>query len=105
MTQDEEQPRQKWEPVEKGGETKLKKGSVKEEWNGVYLYLPDDLKRDFQLSYKSTSLTYQQESGRELPKMRAYYPLVIKLGVEALESMSAEDLDTELSKLQTDYLE
>lgn len=105
MTDDEERPRQKWEPVETTEETTSTPGSVKDEWNGVYLYLPDDLKRDFQLAYKSTSLTYQQESGLELPKMRAYYPLVIKLGIEALESMSAEELDTELTDLQTDYLE
>lgn len=101
---DDEQSRQKWESTEGADEEQSTRRNVKEEWNGTYLYLPDKLKRDFQLAYKSTSLTYQQEVGSELPKMRAYYPLVIKLGVEAVESMDADDLDGALAALQAEYL-
>jgi hypothetical protein len=102
---DEESPRQKWEPVEDVERQQSSRGSVKETWNGLYLYLPDSLKSDFQLAYKSTSLAYQRESGSELPKMRAYYPLVVKLGMEAVEEMDAVELEAELAELRQEYTE
>jgi hypothetical protein len=102
---DEEQKRQKWEPVERSGTEESTQTNVKEEWNGLYLYLPDELKNKFQLTYKSTSLTYQREFGNELPKMRGYYPLVIKLGMEAIDELDADGLDSAFHELQEEFVD
>lgn len=64
--------------------------NVKKEWNGTYLYLPDKL--DEPLSNEYDRLVY--ECGRDLDwkpkKNRHYYPVVIAVGIEAIEEMDAE---------------
>lgn len=97
--------RQKWEPVRQSGTEEPSRTNVKEEWNGLYLYLPDELKNEFQLTYKSSSLAYQREFGHELPKMRGYYPLIIKLGMEAIQEMDTDSLDGALHELQSEFVE
>jgi cobalamin biosynthesis protein CobT len=64
--------------------------NVKQEWNGTYIYLPDELDSPFDAEFDR--LVY--ECGRELnwkpKKNRHYYPVVIMYGIEAVEEMNAE---------------
>lgn len=64
--------------------------NVKEEWNGGYFYLPDDL--DDRLGSEYARLVYEckREFNWEPDKNRHYYPVVVAAGLDAIEDMDAE---------------
>lgn len=73
--------------------------NVKEEWNGTYVYLPDDI--DGPLDAEFDRLVY--ECGRDLDwkpkKNRHYYPVVVADGIEAVGEMDPEAFEARLEEL------
>ncbi|MFC6723791.1 hypothetical protein ACFQE1_05235 [Halobium palmae] len=73
--------------------------NVKEEWNGTYVYLPDEI--DEPLDAEFDRLVY--ECGRDLSwkpkKNRHYYPLVVTDGIESIREMDAEAFHDRLRQL------
>jgi hypothetical protein len=63
--------------------------NVKKDWNATTVYLPDDLNRAMTTAYKRTDLELSAEFDHSIKKTRHYYPLLIALGMEQLESMEA----------------
>lgn len=80
-------------------ESEAKVQNVKKEWDGWYIYLPDELGRT--LDSEFDRLKY--ECGRDLDwkpkKNRHYYPVVIEAGLKAVEEMDAEDFTEKLDEL------
>ncbi|QRY21732.1 hypothetical protein JT689_01620 (plasmid) [Halobacterium sp. GSL-19] len=66
--------------------------NVKSEWASKSFYLPEFLKQDLTRTYKQTDLEHEMELGEGLPKTRYYYPLVVALGIERIESMSPQEV-------------
>lgn len=76
-----------------------KSKNVKEDWNATTIYLPDKLDREFSTAYKRADLELSEVSDRSLKKTRHYYPLIVALGLERLESMDSNEVMEELDKL------
>jgi hypothetical protein len=66
--------------------------NVKKDWNATTIYLPDDLNRAMTTAYKRADLELSAEFNHSIKKTRHYYPLLIALGMEQLESMEANEV-------------
>lgn len=73
--------------------------SVKDEFVGTYMYLPESLKQELNPRFKIISAEFEREYGQELEKNRHFYPLVIQYGLDGLDSLDASDIRERLEKL------
>lgn len=73
--------------------------NVKKDWNATTVYLPDDLDGRLSTTYKRTDLEVSEGSELSLKKTRHYYPLVVALGLERLESMEVNEVMEVLDNL------
>jgi len=64
---------------------------VKSEWGSVTVYLPESLRNELELTYRKMGYECKQSHGRDLQKLRDFYPLVFAMGLESLESTESED--------------
>jgi hypothetical protein len=72
--------------------------NVKNEWSAKSVYLPDDLHGDLESEYKR--LDYELDEYRdEFGKVRHYYPLVVRYGLDQLQEMDGEDVHIALNDL------
>lgn len=76
------------------------KQSVKDEFVGTYMYLPEDLKQELNPTFKIISAEYEREYGEELEKNRHFYPLVVKYGLDGLDGLDASDIRKRLEELE-----
>ncbi|WP_135823012.1 hypothetical protein [Halostella litorea] len=81
------------EPGETGEE------SVKDEHEGVYVYLPKAQKKQLKHVYTAAKATYEPEYDTDFEKNRHYYPLVVEFGLERVADADAEELDEMLDEL------
>lgn len=72
--------------------------SAKEQYKGTYMYLPEELKREFNLVASEVDTQRQRRNGKEVEKIRHFEPLIVSLGLEQIHSMSEEKLEKRLSK-------
>lgn len=77
---------------------KLDEPSAKEQYKGTYMYLPEDLKREFNLVASEVDTQRQRRNGKEVEKIRHFEPLIVSLGLEQVDSMSEENLEKRLSE-------
>jgi hypothetical protein len=75
--------------------------NVKKDWNATTVYLPDDLNRAMTTAYKRTDLELSAEFDHSIKKTRHYYPLLIALGMEQLESMEAIEVMEVLEEMSS----
>jgi len=80
-------------------ETDVDDGSVKEEQVGTYMYLPKSQKKDLERLYNILKAEYEYEYDEEFEKNRAFYPLVVKYGLESLEGLDASEIRERLDSL------
>lgn len=73
--------------------------SVKDEQVGTYMYLPETLVEELGYQFKIQSAEFERATGTELEKNRHWYPLVVSLGLAAVEEMDPEELADHLSSL------
>lgn len=66
--------------------------NVKKDWNATTVYLPDELDQAVTTAYKRTDLELSAEFDHPIKKTRHYYPLLIALGMEQLESMESNEV-------------
>ena len=78
--------------------------NVKEIWRNTSIYLPENLRTRMQTAYKRKNLEVDLETGDELRKTRHYYPLLIALGVEAIEEMEPEEILERVDAIYEDAL-
>lgn len=58
----------------------------------VFMYLPEAYANKLDLACQMINLTYQQETGEELPKNRYLYPIVTKVGFETAAELDFEEI-------------
>ncbi|AFK20734.1 hypothetical protein E6P09_19030 (plasmid) [Haloferax mediterranei ATCC 33500] len=73
--------------------------SVKSEWNGVTVYLPDPMKKRLDKQYQR--LNY--ECDFQILKDRHVKPLVIEYGLDAVAEMAPDDVQDALDELEREY--
>jgi hypothetical protein len=73
--------------------------SVKEDNEGLYMYIPGAQKAEVGHVYNACKAAYEREFDREFEKNRDYYPLVIEFGLEQIDDADAEELDELLNEL------
>lgn len=76
---------------------------VKDEWVGMTIYLPQQLRDDLELVFREHNYECKRTADAELKKLRHFYPLVIALGLEHLENTESEDLAPLLSYITSEY--
>ncbi|SEW10664.1 hypothetical protein [Natrinema salifodinae] len=77
--------------------------NVKEEWENLTIYLPDELRDEIELAFRETSYECMRAKNYDLQKLRDFYPLLIVLGLESLESIEGEDVTDILAYSAAEY--
>ena len=73
--------------------------NVKKEWNVRSIYLDDDLDRQLLTAFKRLDLELSEaETDINLKKTRHFYPLLVELGLERLESMDLTEVTERLEE-------
>ncbi|EMA37182.1 hypothetical protein [Halococcus hamelinensis] len=76
---------------------------VKSDWVGLTVYLPEPLRDELELVFREHSLECKRSTDIDLKKLRHFYPSVVALGIERLESMNTEELTPLLTYLSEEY--
>ena len=71
--------------------------NIKKEWNVRSFYLSDDLDDRLTTAFKRLDLDISEsESEIDLKKTRHFYPLLVELGLDALEGMDVTEVTERL---------
>lgn len=84
----EEKPEQPAEP-----EQQEESQSIKDQYQGTYIYLPEDLRQEFDLVAQELDTQRQRQNGKQVEKIRHFEPLVVALGLDAIENMDDDELE------------
>ncbi|GAB3686610.1 hypothetical protein GCM10028857_18920 [Salinarchaeum chitinilyticum] len=76
---------------------------VKDEWVGVTVYLPQELRDELELVFREHNIACKRADDMELKKLRHFYPLIVAFGLEHLENTDPEDIAPLLSYLSSEY--
>jgi len=79
-------------------------GNVKDEWNARTIYLSDELEGELSKLFKRLDLKLDDEMS-SFRKTRHFYPLLVTVGKERLESMEGEELIEKLERIDPDLQE
>lgn len=96
---EQSQPAQPDEQSEPSETDETDQMSVKDEYTGVYMYLPEEQKNDLGPTYKIISAEYEREFNEELEKNRHFYPLVIQYGLDGLDGLDASEIKERLEEI------
>ncbi|EMA56791.1 hypothetical protein [Halococcus thailandensis] len=72
--------------------------SAKDLYQGTYMYLPEDLRQEFDLVASEMDTQRQRRNGKQVEKIRHFEPLVVSLGLEAIENMDDDELEERLAE-------
>lgn len=73
-------------------------GSIKDQYDGIYMFLPDDLLNEFNIVAGEVDSARRRHSGKQVEKIRHFEPLVVALGLEAIENMDDGELEKRLAE-------
>lgn len=73
-------------------------GSVKDEYQGIRMFLPEDLRQEFDLVASEVDTQRRRRNGKQVEKIRHFEPLVVALGLEAIENMDDDELEERLAE-------
>ena len=83
--------------TDENAQTSQKAQNIKKEWNVRSFYLDDDLDSDLSTAFKRLDLELSEaDTGIDLKKTRHFYPLIVELGLERLESMDVTEVTERL---------
>ena len=82
-----------------GGDEHEEKSNVKKDQVGTYMYLPERQHQELSRQFNLLKAEYEYEYNKEFEKNRHFYPLVIKYGLESLESLDASEIQEKLESL------
>lgn len=102
-TDEQSEPSKSSKPSEtfESGETdEQSEPSVKDERVGTYMYLAEEQKKDVNYLFGQIQNEYEYEYDEEFEKNRHFYPLLVKYGLEQLDSW---DIQTVREKLQEGF--
>ena len=89
---EQEKPEQPAEPEQH------EKQSIKEQYQGTYIYLPEDLRQEFDLIADETDTARRRRTGKRVEKIRHFEPLVVALGLEQIENLDDDELEERLAE-------
>lgn len=72
--------------------------SIKDQYDGIYMFLPDDLLSEFNIVAGEVDSARRRYSGKQVEKIRHFEPLVVTLGLEAIENMDDDVLEKRLAE-------
>ena len=78
-------------------------GNVKDDWEGMTIYLPEDLHNAVNLAYRELSLETARATNYDLQKLQDFYPLLVAVGLNNLDQSDTDDLLPMLEYLQNEY--
>jgi hypothetical protein len=86
---------------DKNSQTSQNAQNVKKDWNVRSFYLDDDLDDDLTMAFKRLDLELSEtDAGITLKKTRHFYPLIVELGLEQLESMERTEVMEKLERTE-----
>lgn len=72
--------------------------SAKEKYDGIYMYLPEDLGEKFDLVAKELDIQRRRRNGKRVEKIRHFEPLIIALGLEQIKELDQDELEDSLAE-------
>ena len=78
-------------------------GNVKDDWEGMTIYVPEDLHNAVNLAYRELSLETARATNYDLQKLQDFYPLLVAVGLNNLDQSDTDDLLSMLEYLQQEY--
>lgn len=78
-------------------------GNVKQEWESLTIYLPEDLQNALNLTYRQVSYECLRSNQYDLQKLQDFYPLLIAVGLNSLKQSDTADVLSMLEYIQTEY--
>lgn len=87
------------QPSQPSEQSETDEPSVKDEHEGLYIYLPSDQKDEAGHVYNAAKATYERENEGTFEKNRHYYPLVVEYGLERVDGADAGELAEMLKDL------
>ena len=74
-------------------------GSIKDQYEGIYMFLPEDLHEEFNIVASEVDSARRRQSGNRVEKIRHFEPMVVQKGLEKI----AEADDDELEKWASQF--
>jgi len=74
--------------------------NIRDSWNGRTCYVPDDLATNIDRAFLSMQSTLLDRD-RSIKKNRHFYPIVLKLGIEALEETDADRIESLIEEIHS----
>jgi hypothetical protein len=72
--------------------------SIKDQYQGTYIYLPEDLRQEFDLVADEMDTARRRRAGKHVEKIRHFEPLVVALGLEKIEELDNDELEERLAE-------
>jgi hypothetical protein len=69
------------------------RGSIKDERQGIRMFLPEDLHQEFNIVATELDVWRRRRNEKRVEKIRHFQPLIISLGLEAIENMDDDELE------------
>ena len=67
--------------------------SIKDERQGMYMFLPENLLQEFNITASEWNVKRQRQNGKRVEKIRHFEPLIVSLGLEAIEDMDGDEME------------
>lgn len=72
--------------------------SIKDQYKGKYMYLPEALGDEFDLVADELDTRRRRHNGKQVEKIRHFEPLVVTLGLEQIEELDQDELEDRLAE-------
>jgi hypothetical protein len=72
--------------------------SIKDQYQGTYIYLPEGLRQEFDLIADEMDTARRRRTGKNVEKIRHYEPLMISLALEKAEELDDDELEERLAE-------
>lgn len=95
------QKEQKAKKAEKSESSQKDLPNIKEAWAAKSVYLPDELQDDLRKAYKQLDLDLDDDLD-QFEKTRHFYPLLVLMGIERVESMESNEIIEQLEEIDPD---
>ena len=82
--------------------TKKTKTSIKQEWNGRTIYVPDGILDELEDTYLESQLKLRKAGQDEFKKNRHFYPLLVQFGLEALSDADDDEIRARLAEISNE---
>ena len=85
--------------------SKRSKPTVKQEQVGTYMYLYESQKKEIDRLYNVLKAEYEFEFDHEFEKNRHFYPLLVRHGLDGLESLDALEIKERLEDTIAEHVD